>query len=157
MDIKIRDGVLTSEKDRELILKMVREFSDENSSSVKFDDTAKDIMIDNLCNFPGSVIFIAEKDGQCAGIAICFEGFSTFKGRKLINIHDLFVSKNYQGQGIGTALLEHIENEAVTRGYCKITLEVYQRNASALKLYEKQGFIGSKGNDVSFFMQKETT
>ncbi|WP_373316878.1 GNAT family N-acetyltransferase [Chitinolyticbacter albus] len=59
---------------------------------------------------PGRVAFQGEAP---AGIAICFEGFSTFACRPLLNIHDLAVSPDLRGQGIGARLLD--EAEALAR------------------------------------------
>jgi len=67
-------------------------------------------------------------------------GFSTFQARPLLNIHDLAVVPDWRGQGIGRALLEAVEVEAIQRGCCKITLEVQDANRQARGLYERYGF-----------------
>lgn len=72
-----------------------------------------------------------DNDGKPVGLANCFEGFSTFAGKGLVNIHDFFVAKSHRGQGVSQILLAGVEEEARRRGACKITLEVLDGNKPA--------------------------
>jgi GNAT superfamily N-acetyltransferase len=81
--------------------------------------------------------FAAEKP---VGVASCFFGFSTFQARPLLNVHDLAVLPEFQGRGIGRALLAAAEERARARGCCKLTLEVREDNHGARKLYLERGF-----------------
>ncbi|HDV7161619.1 TPA: N-acetyltransferase [Yersinia enterocolitica] len=47
----------------------------------------------------------------------------------------LFVAQPFHGQGIGKALMEHVQQH-----YHALTLEVYQQNQRACHFYRKQGF-----------------
>jgi len=76
------------------------------------------------------------------GLMNAFEGFSTFAAQPLLNIHDLYVTPEARGLGVGQMLLSHAEEIARTRGYCKLTLEVLSGNTTAQQLYLKQGFRG---------------
>jgi len=71
---------------------------------------------------------------------VCVEGFSTFAGRPLVNVHDLVVDAAHRGRGIGTALLAEVERRARARGACRITLEVNAANEAAQRLYRRLGF-----------------
>jgi GNAT superfamily N-acetyltransferase len=93
-----------------------------------------------LRDHPTTVIFLASVDGQPAGVAVCFLGFSTFHARPLLNIHDLAVIPERRRQGIGKALLEAVEAEAVRRGCCRLTLEVQDENRRARRVYDQFGF-----------------
>ena len=42
---------------------------------------------------------------QAVGLINCFEGYSTFKARPLLNVHDIVVHPDYRGWGVGQALL----------------------------------------------------
>jgi len=81
-------------------------------------------------------------DGEPAGLANCFETFSTFKCRPLLNIHDLAVSRRFRGQGLAKVLLNKIESIARERNCCKLTLEVLEGNKVAQNAYLKFGFDG---------------
>lgn len=77
---------------------------------------------------------------QAVGLVNCIEGFSTFACQPLVNIHDLAVLPAYRGQRIAELMLALVEDIARERGACKLTLEVLQGNAGALKLYRRVGF-----------------
>ena len=79
-------------------------------------------------------------------------GFSTFRAKPLINIHDIAVSPAARGQGIGRLLLTRIEQDARALGCCKVTLEVRSDNARAMGLYQAVGFRPSEP-ETFFWMQ----
>lgn len=81
-------------------------------------------------------------DGKPAGILNCVEGFSTFKAKPLLNIHDCGVLKEYRGIGISQKLFVEAEKISRERGYCKLTLEVLEGNIVAQNAYKKLGFAG---------------
>jgi len=85
---------------------------------------------------------LAYVDGKPAGILNCIEGFSTFKCKPLLNIHDCGVLKEFRGLGLSQLLFAEIEKIAHDRGYCKLTLEVLQGNTIAQNAYKKLGFSG---------------
>ena len=99
-------------------------------------------LVAGLAAQPGAFSLIARVDGEPAGIANCFNGFSTFSARPLVNVHDLGVLAHYRGRGVGRALLAAIEEEARKRGACKVTLEVLSGNERAKALYAAAGFQG---------------
>jgi ribosomal protein S18 acetylase RimI-like enzyme len=84
--------------------------------------------------------FVGESDDQPVGLVNCLEGFSTFACRPLVNVHDVAVLGGYRRQRIGERMLELAEHIARERSACKLTLEVLQGNAGAIKLYERMGF-----------------
>jgi GNAT superfamily N-acetyltransferase len=81
-------------------------------------------------------------DGKVAGLANCVEGFSTFSAKPLINFHDVIVLKSYRGQGLTRHLFKFVENIALEKGCCKLTLEVLEGNTVAKNAYNKLGFSG---------------
>jgi len=85
-------------------------------------------------------VIIAFDNDNPAGIINCIEGFSTFKCKPLINIHDIYVDAKYRGKGVATLLLHAAEDLAKEKGCCKITLEVLEGNNAAQSVYLKFGF-----------------
>lgn len=96
-------------------------------------------LISGLRGHPMSRVFLAHEDGRPIGIAVCFIGFSTFKAKPLINIHDLAVHQDYRSQGVGTKLIDAVIDFARSLNCCAVTLEVRADNP-ARKLYAKKGF-----------------
>ncbi len=97
-------------------------------------------LVPGLRRHPSALVLLAVADGDSAGAAVCFWGFSTFAGKLFLNIHDLVVFPQYQNRGIGSDLLAEAERLARERSCCKLTLEVHDTNAGAKRLYEKFGF-----------------
>lgn len=93
-----------------------------------------------LAQMPHAFSVLAFCDGVPAGLANCFEGFSTFACRPLVNVHDFTVLPEWRGRGIAKGLMAFVEVEARRRGACKITLEVLEGNRIAFQLYQRMGF-----------------
>lgn len=82
----------------------------------------------------------AHGDELPVGLVNCMEGFSTFACRPLVNVHDVAVLPEHRGQRIAEKMLALVEEIARERGACKLTLEVLQGNAGAIRLYNRVGF-----------------
>ena len=60
----------------------------------------------------------------------------------------IFVSPEARGRGAGTALLTAIKNEARDRGLSSVRLDVIDSNPRARALYEREGFVAGKTDDI---------
>ena len=94
----------------------------------------------DLAALPSAASFIAWLGELPVGLVNCIEGYSTFKARVLLNIHDITVHPDHRGRGIGQALLTAAQAHAQARGCCKLTLEVLSGNQVALTSYQRFGF-----------------
>ncbi|MHC8314455.1 GNAT family N-acetyltransferase [Pseudomonas sp. LB3P31] len=95
---------------------------------------------EELARRPHAFSVLAFVDGEPAGLVNCFEGFSTFACKPLVNVHDVAVVKKFRGLGLSQKMLQKVEDIARQRGCCKITLEVLEGNAIAQASYGKFGF-----------------
>ncbi|WP_428755031.1 GNAT family N-acetyltransferase [Vibrio cionasavignyae] len=96
--------------------------------------------VKNLFELPYFHGFLCFFENQPAGFAVCFESYSTYRAKKVINIHDFMVSDNFRGQGVGKVLLHGIERYCQECGVLKITLEVDDENTVAKRLYRSCDF-----------------
>ena len=71
-----------------------------------------------------------------AGIAVT--ALTEIAGR--LHLNSLFVEAEYQGRGVGSCLLEAVEDFARAQGFAAVSLMVFEGNAEARKLYERNGF-----------------
>ncbi|WP_165971965.1 GNAT family N-acetyltransferase [Paenibacillus piri] len=55
-------------------------------------------------------------------------------------IQRLAVHPREQGRGLGKKLLHYAEQTAISQGFTSIRIEVYETNASAIALYDKNGY-----------------
>ena len=111
-------------------------------------------LTEKLADLPAalSIIGYLQTEAEPAkpvALANCFMGFSTFKAKPLINIHDCYVDPDLRGMHVGQKLLAAIETIAQQRGCCKITLEVLEGNKRAQSAYQKFGFKGYALDDTS--------
>lgn len=111
-------------------------------------------LIPGLQKHGGARVFLAYEGGEPAGLALCFVGFSSFRARPLVNVHDLAVAPKFRGRGIGMALLDAVADDARSLGCCKVTLEVRADNAKAIELYRRAGFESTQPAETWFLAKR---
>lgn len=131
--------------------------ADPMGGGVGLPELVKQKLVASLAQLQHAFSILCYHNEIAVGLVNCFEVFSTFQCRPVINIHDVIVHPDYRGLGISQLLLQKVEDIARARGACKITLEVLEKNDTAQKAYLKQGFAGYElgalaGN--AFFWQK---
>ena len=87
-------------------------------------------------------MFIAELDGQPAGVAYLVTPIDYFNERPYAHLSVLAVAKSAEGQGVGSALLDRCVAWAKERNSDRLTLSALVTNARARALYERRGFGG---------------
>lgn len=123
-----------------------------------FEQFAKDIIqsgemsdLDNLQNdfFNNNGTFLVLMQGN----KIIGTGGIKHIDKSISKLKHLFIHTDYQGRGLGTALLKKLITFAKNQGYKKVTLDVWQaeKQPVAMHLYEKFGFyrINSSSNNQS--------
>jgi ribosomal protein S18 acetylase RimI-like enzyme len=131
--------------------------SDPAGGGEPLSDFAKTHLVRELSARPQAYSVLAFDGDQPVGLVNCIEGFSTFKCRPLVNVHDVAVLASHRGRGIAEQMLALAETIARERGAVKLTLEVLSGNAPARKLYERIGFAGYQLDPTmgtAQFMQK---
>ncbi len=159
--LRIRPAGLDTPADADAVVALLDAYaSDPMGSGAPLPDAVKARLVTALRAVPNHLILLAFDEGRAVGIAVCFQGLSTFRARLLLNIHDLAVLPSHRGRGVGRALLSAVEAEARARGCCKLTLEVREDNPVAAGLYRGLGFGpgGAEGAPVPHrFLEKRLT
>lgn len=88
---------------------------------------------------PYAEALLAEYAGQAVGFALFFPNYSTFLTQPGIYLEDLFVLPEYRQQGIGKAILAHLAQLAVERGYGRLEWSVLDWNEPAIAFYRRMG------------------
>lgn len=142
----VREADLGRPADADALVGLIDAYArDSMGGGVPLTPAVRGRLVPALREVPGRLVLLAFEGERAVGVAVCFQGFSTFQARPLINIHDLAVLPSARGRGVGRALLGAVEDEARRRGCCKLTLEVRQDNPAA-GLYRALGFgAGSAG------------
>lgn len=139
--IRIRAADLESPADAAAALRLLDAYAaDPMGDGRGLSAEARACLIPALRRVQGALVLLAFADTEPVGVAVCFSGFSTFRARGLLNIHDLAVLPTWRGKGVGRRLLTAVERAAAELGFCKVTLEVRADNAAAIGLYRALGF-----------------
>lgn len=141
MNIKIIKVNYNNEKQaKELIYLLNVYASDPMGGGQPLKQYVVENLVKELSKLPHAFSVIGYVDNEPAGLINCFEAFSTFSCKPLVNIHDVIVLKKFRGNEVSQKMLELVEEIAVTKGCCKLTLEVLTGNEVAKSSYEKYGF-----------------
>jgi GNAT superfamily N-acetyltransferase len=75
-----------------------------------------------------------------------------------VNVHDVVVLASHRGKRVAQRMFARVEEEARSRGACKLTLEVLSGNQSALLAYKREGFANYQLDPAfgaAMFLQKK--
>ncbi|MGE6379494.1 GNAT family N-acetyltransferase [Peribacillus muralis] len=138
---------LTGETDEEKILTILAGFFKKSGNRISYENT-----------------FVSVHDGEVSGLIITYHGKDAQELdapiveqlRQKLNdpnitidkeaeVDDLYldtisVDPNYQGKGIGSALIQYVEEYAKQMGYPRVSLVVENENEGASRLYNKLGY-----------------
>jgi len=101
---------------------------------------------------------VAERGGEIVGNALVFFR----RGARRARLYSIVVDGTARGLGLGGRLLERVERVAKATGATELGLEVRTRNAAAIALYEREGYVrvGTKrryyedGADAARYLKK---
>lgn len=145
-------------RDCEAVIDLLDDYArDPMGGAAALSDFARQNLVQTLASMPGAFSVIGRQDDKPVALANCFTSLSTFACKPLINIHDLSVVFDARGRGVGQRLLSFIEDEARSRGACKVTLEVLTGNELARRSYERFGFTAytlDESTGHAIFLQK---
>jgi GNAT superfamily N-acetyltransferase len=126
-----------AEKDMPLLSEMIHEFAKfEKLSAVV---TEADLARDGFGTDPKFRALLAEWEGKPAGYAFFFGYYSTFEGRPAVFLEDIYVRREYRGQGIGKALMARVAAIARQENCFGMRWEVLDWNTPAIDFYRKMG------------------
>jgi ribosomal protein S18 acetylase RimI-like enzyme len=92
---------------------------------------------------------IAEQGDTPIGLCLYFPEFSTWRCKSGLYVQDLFVDKNFRGNGLGKALLtEALRHASVAWEAAYLRLAVHVLNRDALEFYRRLGFEADPDNRV---------
>ncbi|CDM38812.1 GNAT family N-acetyltransferase [Ectopseudomonas oleovorans] len=125
--------------DAELILRFITELAiyEKAEHEVKTDAAGiRDSLFAERATAHG---LICEHQGRPIGYAVYFFNYSTWLGKHGLYLEDLYVSPEARGLGAGKALLRHLAQVAVARGYGRFEWSVLDWNTPAIDFYESFG------------------
>lgn len=128
------------EEDAEKLFEMVVALACDTGKKFMVSGTAEDIRRHAFGPTPLIFALIAWDERTAAGMAICFNEFSTWRGRRGVYLQDLYVAPKYRGSGVGRALVNAVSSRAENTGAAYIRLAVDAGNQKAAAFYRELGF-----------------
>jgi GNAT superfamily N-acetyltransferase len=122
-----------------LILDLIRELAIYEREPDAVVATEADLLRDGFGPTPRFQVLIAEHDGAPAGFAFYFFAYSTWRGRPVLYLEDLFVPVEQRKKGIGIALMRRLARLAVDAGCARFVWQVLDWNEPAIRFYESLG------------------
>ena len=111
MKIQLVQADYLNEQHRQHIPYLLNEYAlDPMGGGEALNESVKENLVARLSELPHAFSVIAYVDDKPAGLANCFEGFSTFACQPLVNIHDMCVLPPYRGLGLSQRLLEKVNS-----------------------------------------------
>ena len=124
------------EGDCPAIFELIKELAKFENAANQVDITTETLRNDGFKKNPSYHCIVAESNNSIIGMALFYPRYSTWKGPYLY-LEDLVVSDESRGQGIGSALLNTVINEARKQNSARLEWQVLDWNASAIEFYKK--------------------
>ncbi|MGO8998649.1 MAG: N-acetyltransferase family protein [Polyangiaceae bacterium] len=121
------------------ILALVRELATYEREPDAVVATEADFLRHGFGDRPFFKTLIAEWDGEAAGFALFFYGFSTWTGGPTLYLEDLFVRPAHRKKQIGLSLMRRLAKLAVENGCTRFIWQVLDWNEPSLRFYETLG------------------
>ena len=130
---------LAEMEDAELLLALIRELARyERAPEDAVSATPADLIRYGFGPERRFEALLAEIDGEPAGFALFFPGFSTWAGRPTLYLEDIFVREWARGRGVGRALMACLASIAIEHGWRRLDLSVLDWNP-ARDFYHRLG------------------
>ena len=120
------------------VLDLIRELAIFEREPEAVEVTAAQLEEDGFGKRKAFHCFVAESEGEVAGMALVYPRYSTWKGL-ILHLEDLIVTEKMRGNGIGAALLDEVVRYGARLGVKRISWEVLDWNVPAIEFYERKG------------------
>ena len=131
--IQVREAVAD---DIPSILNLIKELALYEKAPEQVINSEEQMLNDGFGEHPLFKAFVAEKENQVIGTAICYTAYSTWKG-KYIYLDDIVVTASERKTGAGTLLFEAILNFAINVKANQLRWHVLDWNEPAISFYKK--------------------
>jgi GNAT superfamily N-acetyltransferase len=104
------------------------------------DDAAKRrLKIDALAKNPPFHAFVTYLGDRPVGYIVYYHNYSTYEGRRILFLEDIFVTENVRKKGVGKEMFKFCLKEAKEQGCSELEWAVLTWNEDAIGFYEQMG------------------
>ena len=126
-------------EDAALVFEFIRGIADYEKLTHELVATEQDIRAALAGDQPRVEVLLADWAGQPAAFALFFHNFSTFVGRRGLDLEDLYVKPEFRAKGIGKRLLLELVRLARDRKCGRMEWVALDWNQPAIDFYDKLG------------------
>ncbi len=125
--LTFEQGIITTERPFDVTL---------DNDPISYYDIAAMITSDNV------EVAVAELNSKIIGSGYArIDGAKAYlKYARYAYLGFMYVDPKHRGKGVNSQILEYLKQWALSKGLTELRLEVYDKNLSAIKAYEKAGF-----------------
>jgi putative acetyltransferase len=143
-DFLIRDWEM---RDCTAAAEVIRQVLAEYGLGWEPDGADRDVLDIETCYLKtGGEFWVVEYDGQVVGTAAYYP---IQRGEQAAEIRKMYLLPSFRGKGLGSFLLEQLEEAIATHDYRQIWIETASVLKEAVQLYEKNGYIPAPGAETS--------
>ena len=136
-ELKIR---LARREESAEILKFVKAFAKYEKMSKLVTLTEEDIQVNIFDKGYARVLFM-EVENKVIGFAVYFYSFSTFLGKSVLYLEDLFIENGMRGKGYGKEVLAYLAKTAQVKKCVRFEWSCLRWNKPSITIYEKMNAI----------------
>ena len=134
--LRIRPGTV---RDIQVIWTLIRGLAAYERRRHAVKATVRQLRRDGFGRRPYFKTLVCLRGREPVGFALYFFAYSTFLGRPVLYLEDLFVVPRHRGRGAGKALLAALAGVAVRTGCGRMAWSVLRWNAPAIAFYRRLG------------------
>src|SRR5690606_11874893 len=118
------------------ILELIKELALYEKAPEKVIVTLAEMVECGFGNKPVWGALVAEVNGIIVGIALHYDRYSTWSGRRLY-LEDLIVTEGMRGMGIGKMIFDELIVYGKKKGYSRMICQILDWNKAAIEFYKK--------------------
>ena len=103
---------------------------------------------------PCAEVLLGFDDGVAVAYAMFLPKYSSFLGRPLLFLEDIYIRTQARGKGFGRAIMAHLARLTIERGWAYMTWKVLDWNEPAIEFYRKLGALRLEG-ESDYSLQEE--
>ncbi len=127
---------LAKREEAPTILKFVKDFAKYEKMS-KLVTLTEDDIVTNIFDKGYARVLFMEVENRVIGFAIYFYSFSTFIGKSVLYLEDLFIENGMRGKGYGKEVLAYLAKTALVKECVRFEWSCLRWNKPSIAIYEK--------------------
>lgn len=134
--------------DRPVLAVFMRQLREDDPEEGPYDESLSFPAMSGLLADPSvGRVWLIRFGAEIAGYVVLTLCYSVELGGRYAFVDELFVAREFRGRGVGSTALQLVAAEAKAMGVRSLSLEVTRSNATARRLYARNGFV-ARGHEL---------